>query len=118
VGLVELGISALVVLWRRRRLAVIGEIAARLSQLRDDKEGIVRAELTTAVPMPDSYYQMLSDRIAQATNKRVVLEHHVDPELIAGAVAKVGDSVLDASVLGRLTKFKQQVLGALASGTA
>lgn len=115
-GIVELGLSALVVLWRRRRLFAVSEIATRLSQLRDIKEGVIRAHLTTAIPMPESYYQALTDRLAQATARRVILEHQVDPSLIAGAVARVGDSVLDASVQGRLDKFKQQVLGAIAAG--
>jgi F-type H+-transporting ATPase subunit delta len=115
-GVADLGISALLVLWKRNRLSAITGIAARLSELRDGKEGIVRAHLTTAVQMPDSYYQAVSDRIAQATRKRVILEHHVDSALVAGAVARVGGSVLDASVQGRLVKFKQQVLSAIAAG--
>jgi F-type H+-transporting ATPase subunit delta len=116
-GVPDLGISALLVLWKRNRLSAITAIAARLSELRDNQEGIVRAHLTTAVQMPDSYYQAVSDRIAQATHKRVILEHQVDSQLVAGAVARVGGSVLDASVQGRLTKFKQQVLSALAAGS-
>jgi len=116
-GVADLGISALLLLWKKNRLSAIKAIAARLSELRDSKEGILRAHLTTAVPMPDTYYQAVSDRIAQATKRRVILEHQVDSTLVAGAVARVGGSVLDASVQGRLTKFKQQVLHALAAGT-
>jgi len=116
-GVADLGVSSLLVLWKRNRLSAVASIAARLSELRDNKEGIVRAHLTTAVPMPDAYYQAVSDRIAQATHRRVILEHQVDSALVAGAVARVGGSVLDASVQGRLTKFKQQVLSAIAAGS-
>lgn len=117
-GLSALAVRSLLVIAVRGRMSNLTSIVERLSVLVDEKDGVLRASVTTATELPESYFQSLVEKIQAATPKRVVLERHVDPELIGGAVAQVGDSVLDASVLGQLRRFERQVLATLAAGTA
>jgi len=117
-GLSELGIRALRVMSNRGRLSALRETVEHLTQLHDEKEGILRAHVTTAVEMPEAYYKEFSERLERATQRRVVLVRSVDPALVAGAVARVGGAVLDASVQGRLSKFEHDVLKAIAAGAA
>lgn len=117
-GLSELAIRSLTVMASRGRLSALSETVVRLTQLHDEKEGILRAHLTTAVEMPESYYKEFSSRIERAAQRRVVLTRSIDPDLVAGAVARVGGAVLDASVRGRLSKFERDVLKAISAGAA
>jgi F-type H+-transporting ATPase subunit delta len=112
-----LGVRALLVMAARRKLPAIAETAARLNQLFDEKEGVVRAQVTTALPMPESYYVTLTSQREKATRRRVVLERDVDSDLVAGAVARLGDAIIDASVRGRLNRFEHEVLSALSAQT-
>ncbi len=116
-GVPDVGIRGLILMASRGRLVAIRETSDRLTQLCDDKEGVVRAEVTTAAQMPEAYYQELSSKLASAINKKIVLERKVDESLIGGAIARVGDSVLDASVRGRLQKFESDVLSVLSASS-
>jgi F-type H+-transporting ATPase subunit delta len=68
--------------------------------------------------MSDSYYEVLTQQLRDATGKKVALEHSVDSSLVAGAVARIGDAVIDASVNGRLAKLERDVLSALSMDEA
>ena len=116
VGVSALGVRSLLVVAKRNRMGALADIVGRLNQLVDESEGVVRARVVTAAEMPESYFQSLTEQLEATTHKRVVLERSVDPDLIGGAVAHLGDMVLDASVRGRLRDFEQQVLVALAAG--
>ena len=48
-------------------------------------------------------------RARQATGKRVEVKVIVDPSLIGGVVAKIGDTIIDGSVKRRLQQLKEQV---------
>ena len=109
----DLGIRALLVMAARDRLPALRETVRFMTTMFDEREGILRAQVTTAHPMPESYYDALTAKIQDATKRRVVLEHAVDGSLVAGAVARIGDSVIDTSVRGRLFKFEQDVINAL-----
>jgi F-type H+-transporting ATPase subunit delta len=116
-GVSPLGVRSLLVIALRGRLASLSEISARLEQLVDEQQGVVRASVITAQEMPESYFQALLADLQGATDKKVVLERSVDASLIAGAIAQVGDSVLDASVRGRLQQLERDTLLALSAGT-
>jgi len=86
-------------------------------ELADERAQVVRARVVTAQQMPESYYQNLSTQIAAATKKKVILEHSLDPSLIAGAVATIGDAVIDGSVRGRLQEVRRTLVNSLSSAS-
>jgi len=95
----------------RKKLRVISEIARRLDSFSDEKAGVVRATVTSAGPMPDSFYQKLVAELEAATARKIVLERREDPSLIAGFVTRIGDNTIDGSVRGRLTEIERQLVG-------
>jgi F-type H+-transporting ATPase subunit delta len=70
---------------------------------------VVRAEVTTAVPLPDDETKALEERLARFTGRRVRLSAKVDPALLGGVVARIGGTVYDASIAGQLRKLKHQL---------
>ncbi|HEV8549301.1 MAG TPA: F0F1 ATP synthase subunit delta [Polyangiaceae bacterium] len=95
---------------RRRRLAVLPDIARRLDSLSDEKQGVVRATVTSATPLAESFYQRLAEQLATLVGKKVVLDRHQDPSLIAGVVTRIGDNTIDGSVRGRLENLERKLL--------
>src|SRR6185295_8922064 len=76
----------LLLLSDRRRLRHVGEVADAVAEIAEARSGKVRAEVTTASALPQSYFAEL-ERILQAvTGKQVVLVSNVDPSLIGGVV--------------------------------
>ncbi len=117
-GVPDIGIKGLKVMAQRGRLPALGATVRRLTELADTKNGILRASVTTAAQMPDSYYQSLVSQLSAATQKKIVLERSVDEDLVGGAIARVGDKLIDGSIRGRLQKVERDLLSAVAAGAS
>ena len=74
-----------------------------------EHRGVVRAEVTTAAPLPPDRVARLQERLAQATGRRVTMTTSVDPALIGGAVARVGSIVYDSSIAAQLSRVRQRL---------
>ena len=105
----ELLRNFLLVLADKGRAAQLEEIAAEFERLVAEHEGIVHAELTTAVELSDAEADKLLQQIEGASGRKVEATRAVDPELIGGIVLQVGSHRLDASVRGRLDRLRRQL---------
>lgn len=99
----------LLVLADKGRTGHLEEIARELERLIAQHEGVVHAELTTAVALSEEEARKLLDQIEQASGRRVEATRTVDPDLIGGIVLQVGSHRLDASVRGRLERLRRQL---------
>lgn len=100
-------VSMVVGMGRARDLpAIIAQLVER-SAAEANKEV---AEVRTAVDLSAAQRDRLVEALNKATGKQVTLKVVVDPSVLGGVVAQVGDTVIDGSVRGRLDQLKQQVL--------
>ena len=110
VGVGKTVLNVLRLLARRQRVQLLPAISARLSQLVDQDAKVVRATVSSAVPLDDGYRQRLRAELEQATGRKVVIEFREDPSLIAGIVTTIGDHVIDGSIRGRLRAIQQRLV--------
>ena len=87
------------------------QILDQVTQLAADARQSVVAEVRSAVPLNDNQRSELAVALSRATGKKVEIKTLVDPSIIGGVVAKVGDTVIDGSVRRRLEQLKDQVRG-------
>jgi F-type H+-transporting ATPase subunit delta len=99
----------LLVLADRGRAGQLEEIAREFERLIAEHEGIVHAELTTAVELSEDEADKLLSQIEKASGRKVEASRSVDPNLIGGIVLKVGSHRLDASVRGRLERLRREL---------
>ena len=97
----------LVMLAERDRLTILEELTRAFRQRVMDHQQIVRAEVTTAIPLPQDRVTALRQGIARATGRQVHLETKVDPAIIGGAVTRIGSTIFDGSVTTQLQKLKE-----------
>ena len=108
IGQTELNLFRL--LRRKSRLALGPSIASFFRELLDEERGVLRAQVRTAVELDDERRQQIQEQLSQSTGKRVELETEVDPDLIGGAVIRVGDRLLDGSTRTRLRQLREQLV--------
>jgi len=101
--------KTLVLLAERDRLVLLPEILEAYRQRVLDHHHIVRARVTTAMPLSGERAQAIEQRLAQATGRRVALATSVDPAIIGGAVTRIGSTVYDGSVTRQLERMKQKL---------
>ena len=102
----------LLLLADRDRLVLLPDLADAYRSRLMDHQRVVRAQVTTAMPLPDDRMAALQQGLAQATGRRVDLDVRVDPALVGGAVARIGSTVYDGSVTTQLDKMRQRLVEA------
>jgi len=105
-------IGLLLLLLEKRRFAELPAIAAGYRELWEERQGILRAEVTTSAPLPGDLRGRLLAALETRTGKRILIQERVDPALIGGAVVRIGDRVLDGSVARRLQEMRRALLAA------
>ena len=98
--------SFLGILVDRRRIKALPAIATRLREMADLRRGVTRAEVLTAMPLPEEYFEKLQRELERITGRKVALDRKLDPALICGVLVRVGDTVYDGSLIARLKQLK------------
>jgi F-type H+-transporting ATPase subunit delta len=86
----------------RSRFNRFDDIVVEYRLMADVLAGRIRAQVRTASPLSAAMAAEVKLSLTAATGKQVVVEYSIDPSLIGGLVAQVGDTVYDASVRARL----------------
>ncbi len=84
-------------------------IILRFTELAAQSREAELAEVRSAVPLDDAQVQRLAEVLSRATGKQVEVKVIVDPAVMGGLVATVGDTVIDGTVRHRLEKLKEQM---------
>ena len=102
VGVVQLLVSQ----GRTSEIPAIASAVADAAAASRDKEV---AEVRSAVPLDEATVARLAASLKRATGKDVEVKVVVDPEIIGGLVARVGDTVIDGSIAKRVDSVRQAV---------
>ena len=100
----------LLLLMHKGRLPQLDAICTQYARMASDELHRVVAQVTTAVEMDAQQRQIVTQKIAAATQKNVQLEAHVDPALIGGLVVRVNNVILDGSVRGQLARMRKALI--------
>jgi F-type H+-transporting ATPase subunit delta len=100
------------VLLQNGRLSDIGEISERFKQVLEERSGVVSAQITSAREISAAERQEFETSLARLTGKKVTVAYQIDPELIGGAVTRIGSTVYDGSVRTKLENLKTELIGA------
>jgi len=90
------------VLAENGRLDVLAEIRTQYEILRNEREGVVEAEVHTAFDLEDAQLAELVARLEKKTGRKVKASVRVDKNLIAGVKVVLGDKVIDGSARAQL----------------
>jgi F-type H+-transporting ATPase subunit delta len=97
------GRSFVRVLVEADRVGVVPQIAAQFESLKDDADGIARAQIDSAFPLSDAELAELKSALERHFGKKIETSVNVDPALIGGARITVGDTVVDGTIEAQLS---------------
>jgi F-type H+-transporting ATPase subunit delta len=69
----------------------------------------VIAEVTTAMPIDKEAEAAIKQRLSDLVGKQVELRAEVDPSIIGGVVARIGDHLIDGSVSNQLRRLRDRL---------
>jgi len=82
--------------------AIVDEFVAKAAEGRAEAV----AEVRSAYPLDAERQAQLAKALSRATGKRVTVKVIIDPAVLGGVVARVGDTVIDGSVRRRLEQLR------------
>jgi F-type H+-transporting ATPase subunit delta len=91
------------------RVAAMPSIASVFHDELERAQGVVSAEMTTAAPLDDAMKQRARTAVEKLTGRRVHLSYRVEPELIGGAVTRVGSMVYDGSLRTHIARLRRRM---------
>lgn len=94
------------------RLRLAPAIAAEFEALRADAERRVEVEIATAAPVDPAQQTTLVEAIKRKLGREVDVTWTTDESLLAGALIRAGDLVIDASVTGELDRLRHALIAA------
>lgn len=97
------------ILINRRRAELMPQVAEGFRELVDDLMGRTSASVVSARPLQTEELTLIQQRLNERTGKTVRLTTSVDESLIGGVVIRVGDELIDASVVTRLERLRQRL---------
>lgn len=95
---------------KRGRQQLLGQIAAEYHALVDFKLNRVRAGVTLARPADASLRSAIQASLSKQLGKEVLASFSEDPEILGGAIVRVGERIHDGSVRRRMTKLRRILL--------
>ena len=98
-------LHSLHVLARHDRLGLLANVVAAAGQLADERDGLKRAEFTTAVPLDAAEREQVVADTAKALGLRLAPTFTVNPDVLGGLVVRVEDTVYDQSVATGLQRL-------------
>jgi F-type H+-transporting ATPase subunit delta len=103
------------VLWvqavvKRGRQGLLREIANEYLALLDIRLNRIRAAVTLARSPDEKLKRLIEQNLSRQLEKEVIAAYLVEPEILGGAIVRLGDRVLDGSVRRRMTKLRRQLL--------
>ena len=90
------------VLGEGRRLGLGPAVARLFEEERRRRAGRSAVEVVSAYPLEPAHVELLAEAVRRRLGHAITLRTSVDESLIGGVVIRVGDSVIDASLAGRL----------------
>lgn len=103
--------SFILLLLDKDRLRHIDLICEQYEQMANARLRRVVAQVTTAIELDDSQRQAVVQKLAEVTQREVLVETRLDPSILGGVVVRIDHTVLDGSLRGHLARLRQQLIG-------
>lgn len=105
-----LAINLVSLLATQNLVHLLADIAKEYEQLLNNSKGLAIAEIVSAVPLNASQNARVGKTLSAIVGKNVKLISTVDPAILGGLVAQIGDKVLDGSVRGTIAAMRRSVV--------
>ncbi|HET7080213.1 MAG TPA: ATP synthase F1 subunit delta [Chloroflexia bacterium] len=97
-------------LTERGRIGTLARVAQEFIEMANRAQSVVIADVTTAIPLDANAQKDVEERIKRLSGaKRVEVRNQVDPSIIGGIIARIGDVLYDGSVRTQLAQIAERI---------
>ena len=92
-----------------RRIHALPEILETFERVLQHRQGVVEAEVASATEMNERQKAGLLKKLEQVTGKKIQAKYSLEPDLLGGAVVRIGDTIYDGSVRSQLNQLRARL---------
>lgn len=111
IGATKMLRNFLAVLIDNRRIGNVNDLLEQFKQELDRRMGIAHAKVTSVRELTAAEKKSLEKELAEITGKTVRATYSEDASLLGGVMVRVGSTIYDGSVLGRLQRMRAEIAG-------
>lgn len=89
----------------KQRLILLPELFQLFEEYRSNYEKTVQAQIISAYPISIEQQEKLATALKIRLQRNIIINHKINPDLLGGAIIKVGDLVIDGSVKNTFSKL-------------
>ena len=105
----RLALNLVSLLASRNSARLARSITESYQEMLDEYNGIERAEIVSAITLSDEQQQRIETMLKDIVGKDITATSRVEPRILGGFVARVGDKVIDGSTRTRLDDLRRQL---------
>ena len=99
----------LLLLVDKSRIGIFSEIYEIFIGLKNQAQGILIADVTSAFPLTKQQENQLSKKLSTLTSKKIQIRKHEDKKILGGLIVTIGDKRIDGSAAGRLQSLRNSM---------
>ncbi len=103
-------VSFLRLLIEKHRIDVFKEIASEFEELMEGYRGVVKAQVTTAVPIGDDFRNKLAAKLEAVSGKKIDMVHRIDKAIIGGIIVQLDYQIIDRSIRFELESLRHELM--------
>ncbi|MGB8494755.1 MAG: ATP synthase F1 subunit delta [Candidatus Acidiferrum sp.] len=92
-----------------QRTPLLPDILEAFQQVIRRKQGVAEAEVSSTVNLNDAQKAQLLQTLERLTGKKIQAKYALEPELLGGAVVRIGDTIYDGSLRSRLNEMRARL---------
>ena len=101
--------NLLFVLADHGRTQLIPEVIAAFQEVIRQRQGVAEAQVSSATELSAAQKKEMAATLARLTGKKIEAKYGLDPALLGGAVVRIGDTIYDGSLRGRLSEMRARL---------
>ena len=106
----RLALNLISLLASRNSARLLPSITESYQEMLDEHNGVERAEIVSAVPLSDEQQGRIETMLKDIVGKDITSTSRVEPQILGGFVARVGDKVIDGSTRTRLDELRRELV--------
>jgi F-type H+-transporting ATPase subunit delta len=106
----HLALNLAYLLAHKDRLGIAGDISQQYDRLLDAHYGVEHIEVITALPLDDAAKERISNQFGKIIGRKVIIDAQVDPYIVGGIKARIGDTLIDGSVKSKLGALRKSLV--------
>lgn len=97
------------ILTEKNRISELEEILTAYNERVNEAEGIKPVEITSAIELSEDFKTRITNKLTEKLGKTIIPEWKTDKEIISGLVFKIGDDIVDASLLNKVESIGKNI---------